>query len=162
MSDIPSIFEVNTVNYKETESGGAGSHEAITINYYAHDFGNYDDRPEDVGFGINPALIDPRLANKGFTKPILEILNTGYIPLHSRVYDDIHRDGARFWWFYWNGTKTPFMSRPNLRNLSGFLENKHDAVFVSQLCQELDEEAMNVIKAINALIAKIDNPDNMN
>ena len=47
--------------------------------------------------------------------------------------------------------------RPYLRDLVGFAEHKHDPAFVQQLCQDLNEEAMNVIKEIKTLIAELDN-----
>jgi hypothetical protein len=152
------LFQPRTTTtiYKETISGGEGTDPAIQILYSVNDFDNYEDWPEDVGFVINPKLVDPRLANKDFTEPILAKLNTNYNPLHSRGYTITHPDAVRFWWqpYYY---KTPFMSRLYLRDLVGFAEHKHDPAFVQQLCQELNEEAMNVIKEIKTLIAELDN-----
>lgn len=151
------LFQPHTTIYKETLADGKGTDPAITIFYTANDFDDYEDRPEDVRFVILPKVVDPRLANKDFIAPILAKLNTNYIPLHSRVYTGTRPDAVRFRWQSYYYIKTPFIVRPYLRDLDGFAEHKHDPEFVQQLCQDLDEEAMNVIKAIKTLIAELDN-----
>lgn len=146
-------FTPQTVTIRETKLYVDGSHPATTIYYFATDtpLGSLD----SAQFNIQPITLNPRFANKGCVEVLINELNKTYKPKHPEFYNDLYYGESRFWWRT-DHPYTPFASQFCTRKLDGFEEHKHDAVFVEQLCKKLDEEAMNVIEAINALWTTLD------
>lgn len=85
---------------------------------------------------------------RGCVTRLAKAISSTYIPLHDVCYNAWTRwHGARFWWRSEN-PDTPFASYCNPSHIEGFKDHMHDHDFIIELCKKFEEEALNVIKAI--------------
>lgn len=114
----------------------------------------------DTGFPTASFSIDLDMlgfANaRGCVTRLAKTISATYEPIHQDCYNDLtHWHGARFWWRSEN-LHTPFASYCNPTQIEGFMDHMHDHDFIIELCKKFEEEALNVVKAIEQFWSSLD------
>lgn len=126
------------------------AHPAIKVRLSAVDIGL-----SGASFSIDLDMLG--FANaKGCKIRLAKTISDTYKPRHLDCYNEwTFWHGARFSWRSEN-LHTPFASYCNPTQIEGFNDHMHDHDFIIELCKKFEEEALNVIEAIEQFWSSLD------